>query len=289
MPEPTRGDVWVFHAGALGDAVLVWPLLRALGARHGGATVHLVADAEKARLAARCIPGVVAHDMQQRRFTRLWTGDAPAPGDVVHDAPRVLNFVADPTTSPAWMAAASAMFPRADVRFVGGPGDPSRAVVWRQEQVQRLGSVASRSNPDGPVVCHVGAGSPAKRWPLARWAELLKGTHELWVVLAGEVEAERLTPDERRVFRAIGGRVCGSLDELATTLVAARVFVGADTGPTHLAAQLGVPTLALFGPTEPGVWAPVGPRVAVLAPWRPCGMEWLDVEDVRSALASLQT
>jgi ADP-heptose:LPS heptosyltransferase len=201
----------------------------------------------------------------------------------------VMNFVADPATSPAWTAAASAMFPGAEIRFIGGPGEAGRGAAWLSEEAATRGAVARRSNPGGPIVCHVGAGSPAKRWPLARWAELLKGTHELWVVLAGEVEAERLTPDERRVFRAIGGRVCGSLDELATTLVAARVFVGADTGPTHLAAQLGVPTLALFGPTEPGVWAPVGPRVAVLAPRRPCGMEWLDVEDVRSALASLQT
>ena len=60
-------------------------------------------------------------------------------------------------------------------------------------------------------------------------------------------------------------------------------FVGCDTGPTHLAAQLGVPTIALFGPTDPAVWAPVGPRVRVIAPERSCGMEWLDAEPVAKA------
>lgn len=44
----------------------------------------------------------------------------------------------------------------------------------------------------------------------------------------------------------------------------AALFVGVDTGPTHLAAAAGVPTLALFGPTDPDRFGPVGPRTAVL-------------------------
>ena len=43
----------------------------------------------------------------------------------------------------------------------------------------------------------------------------------------------------------------------------ARLFVGADTGPTHLAAACGTPTVALFGPTDPARFAPRGPRVSV--------------------------
>ncbi len=44
----------------------------------------------------------------------------------------------------------------------------------------------------------------------------------------------------------------------------AALFVGADTGPTHLAAAAGTPTLALYGPTDPARFGPVGPRVRVL-------------------------
>jgi ADP-heptose:LPS heptosyltransferase len=52
----------------------------------------------------------------------------------------------------------------------------------------------------------------------------------------------------------------------STARLAARaaLFVGADTGPTHLAAAAGTPTLALFGPTPVERFGPVGPRVAVL-------------------------
>jgi heptosyltransferase III len=70
----------------------------------------------------------------------------------------------------------------------------------------------------------------------------------------------------------------------------AALFVGADTGPTHLAAAAGTPTLALFGPTPPERFGPVGPRVAVLrespAAYNRSGGRW-PVEDVREAARRL--
>ncbi len=66
----------------------------------------------------------------------------------------------------------------------------------------------------------------------------------------------------------------------------AALFVGADTGPTHLAAAAGAPTLALFGPTPPERFGPVGPRTAVLrespAAYNRSGVRW-PVEEVRDA------
>ena len=70
----------------------------------------------------------------------------------------------------------------------------------------------------------------------------------------------------------------------------AALFVGADTGPTHLAAAAGTPTLALFGPTPPERFGPVGPCVAVLrespAAYNRSGGRW-PVEDVREAARRL--
>lgn len=70
----------------------------------------------------------------------------------------------------------------------------------------------------------------------------------------------------------------------------AALFVGADTGPTHLAAAAGTPTLALFGPTPPERFGPVGPRVAVLressAAYNRSGGRW-PVEGVREAASRL--
>ena len=55
-----------------------------------------------------------------------------------------------------------------------------------------------------------------------------------------------------------------NLYELARWLASARVYIGNDSGITHLAAAVGTPVVAIFGPTDPAVWAPRGERVSVL-------------------------
>jgi ADP-heptose:LPS heptosyltransferase len=55
-----------------------------------------------------------------------------------------------------------------------------------------------------------------------------------------------------------------SLSTVAGMLAEARLFVGHDSGLTHLAAALGVPTVAIFGPTDPAQWAPLGAHVSVI-------------------------
>jgi heptosyltransferase III len=55
-----------------------------------------------------------------------------------------------------------------------------------------------------------------------------------------------------------------NLYKLAEWLATARVFIGNDSGITHLAAAVGTPVVALFGPTDPAIWAPRGPNVRVI-------------------------
>lgn len=104
------------------------------------------------------------------------------------------------------------------------------------------------------AVIHPFSGSPRKNWPLEKFREL-----------ARQLEAE--TP----VYWCAGpadppleGAVrIDNLYELARWLAGARLYVGNDSGITHLAAAVGTPVLALFGPTDPAVWAPRGPNVQV--------------------------
>ena len=72
-----------------------------------------------------------------------------------------------------------------------------------------------------------------------------------------------------------------SLDELSALLRAARLVVGNDSGPVHLAALHGVPTLAIFGPTDPRAWRPLGGAVAVP---EGTGAGWSSVKQVLEAL-----
>jgi ADP-heptose:LPS heptosyltransferase len=119
---------------------------------------------------------------------------------------------------------------------------------------------------------HPGAGSRTKRWPLERFVRLaayltLEHKSKLLVVegpaesgLAAQIAKEL---PEVNVIRA----ELLSLDLLAAVIEKSGLFVGNDSGITHLAAALGIPSIALFGPTLPRHWAPLGANVTVL--WNP--------------------
>jgi len=144
-----------------------------------------------------------------------------------------------------------------------------------------------------------------KRWPAERFAELgrrlVRRLAAPAVVTAGPGEEA----EARGVAEAIGAPARWErprdLRALADLLAGARLLVAADTGPAHVAAALGVPTLTLFGPKDPAVAAPVGPRARALAAGvrcSPCAlrhcpdpacMDALSVDAVeRAALALLQ-
>jgi ADP-heptose:LPS heptosyltransferase len=109
-----------------------------------------------------------------------------------------------------------------------------------------------------------GAGSAAKRAPMAVFegaAEEVsrRGGHPVFV--AGEVEIEhgliQRYPKQYPLYRN------PSLDELALLLQRAGAVFANDSGPAHLAAMLGTATTVFFGPTDPAVWRPWGPKVSI--------------------------
>ena len=118
--------------------------------------------------------------------------------------------------------------------------------------------------PAGFLALHPGSGSPRKNWPADRFAALARDLARgaPWLLVHGPADA-----GPAAVLRSVEGAVEAAhlpLRVLARVLSAAGVHVGNDSGASHLAAAAGAPTLALFGPTDPALWAPVGRRVRVL-------------------------
>src|SRR5262249_20068677 len=114
------------------------------------------------------------------------------------------------------------------------------------------------------VAVHPGSGSPAKNWPARRFADLAAalGGGRPWLLVEGPADEEAATIVRRVpgavVARGLAPRVLGAV------LAAADLYGGNDSGVTHLAAAWGAPTLALFGPTDPDVWSPLGERVQIV-------------------------
>jgi lipopolysaccharide heptosyltransferase II len=138
------------------------------------------------------------------------------------------------------------------------------------------------------VVLHVGAGMPAKRWPARHWQELagrLIVEFNAQIVLVGGVEdgalAQQIIANEfcgQRGSLPIGNCVGKlTLTQLSNVLRRADLFIGADSGPAHLAAAVGAPVVALFSSTnDPAQWRPWGAKVVVVrhAPaCSPCHLE----------------
>lgn len=98
---------------------------------------------------------------------------------------------------------------------------------------------------------------PGKRWPAERFAAVAARLDMPAVVAGG--------PGDPAIPGALDLRGRTTLRELAALARRASLCIGNDTGPTHLAAALGVPTLAVFGPeSDPALCAPRGPRTAWL-------------------------
>ena len=117
-----------------------------------------------------------------------------------------------------------------------------------------------------------------KRWPHERFAEtarLLVAESECAVLLVGgpeetalKTEVQKLSDAEDKVLI-----VSGSLSQTAALLSRCRLMISNDSGLMHVAAAVGTPVLALFGPTQASRTAPVGPHHKVVrkeGPGRPC-------------------
>jgi heptosyltransferase-3 len=147
--------------------------------------------------------------------------------------------------------------------FPALPRDGSvHATDFYLEQVRTITQCASDGIPrirceverENFAVIHPFSGSPKKNWPLAKFQSLAAALEHAMPVrwCAG--------PEDPPIA---GAAHFDDLYDLACWLAQARLYVGNDSGITHLAAAVGTPVLALFGPTDPAVWAPRGPNVRV--------------------------
>jgi ADP-heptose:LPS heptosyltransferase len=124
----------------------------------------------------------------------------------------------------------------------------------------------------GFVAIHPFSGSAKKNWPLERFRDLARRLDLPVRWCAGPEEPL----DDAQRF--------DNLYALACWLRSARLYIGNDSGITHLAAAVGTPVLALFGPTDPAIWAPRGEHVSIVATARPGqAMEGISVDEVLRA------
>lgn len=283
--KPSR--LLIIRPGALGDTLLLLPTLIQMkdkisvsfvGRRPGIDFVREYADK--------------TFDMDTSLWSRLFLQDPDPRGLPLPSHDQALVFMRDEEGTISRNL--EAYLPGIDVHLhpsLPRPGEKTHAARHILECVRAEGlpidpDAGMRLALDGAIfpsdppsttegtrfVVHPGSGDLSKNHPPALWRDLLNALartlhagHARPVVLLGPAE-EALRP----FFLETRGPVrceihwCPGKDQLISLLRSASLYAGHDSGITHLAAMLGVPTMALFRASDPIQWRPLGPRVTVI-------------------------
>jgi ADP-heptose:LPS heptosyltransferase len=308
----------VYRAGALGDTLLIFPALNALRTQWPHAHITLICRPDVHALASVLADRTLSHelaawtclfdkgaspsDLARKTFADadlavVWARDA---GGEMASRLRALGvqtaLVADPapqcglrrhvalqlldTLEPLGVAIPT------DVAALPGLLPP---LQWPREAQDEANGIWERLHESlagrRAIAIHSGSGGARKRWPPRHFAALIHNLRRDYapILIAGPQDEEIVAQviAEAGATPGVGDL---SVAGLAAFLSRCALYVGNDAGVSHLAGLLGVPTVALFGPTNPALWAPLGPQVVTLqsATGR---MEDLSLETVVAAIA----
>jgi heptosyltransferase-3 len=301
--------ILVIRGGAIGDFILSLPALRALRDAYPNAHIEILGYKHIAALAQNRFYAQRVRSIESPLLSRFFAKDADLP-------PELAKYFAEFNLIVSYLYDPNSIFEdnlqRNGARqIVRGPGkidNRSHAARQLAQPINELGLLISDfapklypSNEDrhrawefltelaGPIVAfHPGSGSEKKNWALQNWIELgnhfLKNFAGSLVIVSGEAD-EHQTQQLESIWQNPRVRFAKNLPlpDLAAVLEKT-IFVGHDSGISHLAAAAGASCILLFGPTDPAVWAPLNDNARVIR--APDGdLRRLDVDLVRAALA----
>jgi ADP-heptose:LPS heptosyltransferase len=272
----------VLFPGALGDFVCFLPVIESLAER---TSIDLLARTEFAELAP---PGVTVRSLERFEIRNLFVPEGGTDD-------KVRSFFELYGCTYSWMGSGDLTFAQElqaatqgrlrlfrfrpkdsqmhQVDYYlsclrGATGLSSPHILQRPDAMEWAeGCWAANSLNSKPVLAIApGSGAREKNWPVISfeaitcwWRERVRGSV---ITILGPVEEERGGYDSL-CNRALAIRSI-SLGRLAATIARCSLYVGNDSGISHLAAALGVPTVAIFGPSSVAQWAPRGKTVLVL-------------------------
>jgi heptosyltransferase-3 len=332
MPS-SETPILILHQGALGDLLLSLPALYSLRIHHKNNPWTLVGNTDNLVLLQRRFYAQAIRSHHEKEWAYLYRERSLLPERFrlfLEGFERVYIFAPQPPELLIRNLKTSGTFPvdwipsfpeakrkeslpalqRGVLSDWGIPWVPPPKILFPNDQDRQAGlQVLDRIGIGGPPgvlpwAIHPGSGGRFKNWPLENFLDLaaqLKAQQQ-WqpFFILGPVE-EEVCPPTAETIQARGFPLVRHLplNVLAGLLEHTAGYLGNDSGVTHLAAVLDLPTFALFGPTDPGLWGPVGKRVVILrskdcgAPGRTKaslpeaetgGWECLQVSDVLAAI-----
>lgn len=274
--EESIERVVIIFPGALGDLLLALPGLRVLRARHGRAHLTAVVNGPLAGLVR--LAGIADDVADVGARDAAWLFGGTRQPRWLTGRPQVYSWLgADDAIARARLTSIARAV--SFLRIERGAGALHAAVAYARALGAALGAralvsgshVASGPSPraDGLIArlrrpllaLHPGAGGRPKRWDAAGFVQVA----EWWKAQGGAV-VEIAGPAEAGDPSLLGAPAVRewSLPDLATILHRVDLYVGNDSGVSHLAGAVAAPGVVLFGPTDPRRWRPPSPRIVAL-------------------------
>ncbi|MGA2260348.1 MAG: glycosyltransferase family 9 protein [Acidobacteriota bacterium] len=284
-------QILVLHPGALGDIILSLPALQILREKFPNAGITLAADIDSAGAIANGYADQIL-SLSSLPLHRLFRSGTIPPGDELlwRSYDRIISWTG--FGAEAFAKQFTRLHPHVLVAAwkpeVGDGRHVARLFIdslrpWlipppaiplpeiRLDAAARLGGAEWLREQgwqgERPLFAlNPGAGSAAKRWPPSRFLELGQRLRTVGDLLIIEGPAEPGLGRDLAGELGPGAYLAANLPlrSLAAVLSHCRVFVGNDSGISHLAAGLRIGCVVLFGPTLPEHWGPLGPQVTVL-------------------------
>ena len=272
----------VLRGGAIGDFIATLPVLQALRAQWPAATIEIWGYPHIADLAVAAGLAQAVVSLDRAEMARFFVPE-PSFTDAQVAAVRSFDLIFNYLHDPVGQVRSNLLLAGAKQVLSGSPIiKRGPAVPFLLEPLQALAIYETDGTPaldfpaalrargrarmqalglrGRPMVVHPGSGSPTKTWPAERFVEIMRRLQEAGretVAVLGEADAAEAVVLARELpeVPVLAGL---TLTELAATLAECGAFLGNDSGIAHLAAAVGLPTTALFGPSDADVWAPRG-------------------------------
>jgi heptosyltransferase-3 len=279
--------ILVIRGGALGDFILTLPAIKLLRDRFPEAHIEILGHTPITALADKRFYADAIHSIESGSLARFFARDAALPAHLTEhfgSFDLIVSYLFDPDRI------FQGNLERCGIKmFIAGPSKLAgheHAAFQLARPLERIGlhlqDSAARIYPtegdrefardfpgnSKPVIAlHPGSGSETKNWPIENWRSLgehLFSTEGMVLVVGGEADEKRLG----FLTAAWKGKPVRFAQNLALPQLAAlletSLFIGHDSGISHLAAAVGARCILLLGPTNPAVWAPTNEGVTVL-------------------------
>ena len=306
--------ILVIRGGAIGDFILTLPAVRALREAHPQAHLEILGYKHIAALAERRFYAQAVRYIEFGPLSAFFAkaGELPDelakyfrefdlvvsylydPDDIFENNLRrcgVKNFVRGPAKIRRGKHAAQQL--AAPIEKLGMKAADLAPKIFPSAEDRQFAAEFLRGLAVPAVALHPGSGSERKNWPVERWIELGDGflaaesskRSAALIVISGEADTDQTAQLEARWKNE---RVLFAknlpLPRLAAVLEQT-IFIGHDSGISHLAAASGAECILLFGPTDPEIWAPQNANVRVIRA-SSGRMENVDLGSVREAVGA---